>query len=156
MRLKAAMSVLTVVCACSSTPATVATSDAGDGGGGGEAGGGGDGGCSSNKPQTTAGGSCTEPGFVPAEAGAVTVPPILCIDYSGSEQVPADTQMSCTTMHTTFSMSTCAVANAGQTVVGYCLQKCGSPLETVQYYYATGATVGKQQCLALGNVWVAM
>jgi|SRR5580700_5283374 hypothetical protein len=153
MRFRGAVSVLTVVCACSSSsgPASMQASDAGDGGGGG------DGAVvCTNKPQTTAGGSCTEPGFVPADAGAVTVPPILCIDYTGSQQVPADTMMSCTTTHTNFSMSTCAVANAGQTMVGYCIQKCGSVLETVQYYYATGATVGKQQCLALGNVWIAM
>jgi hypothetical protein len=70
MRFRGAVSVLTVVCACSSSsgPASMQASDAGDGGGGG------DGAVvCTNKPQTTAGGSCTEPGFVPADAGAVTL-----------------------------------------------------------------------------------
>jgi len=154
MRFKIILGLLTVACACSSSssPPVVPASDAGDGGGGSEDAGG-PAACVSTTPQTTNAGSCTQYNL-PPDGGDGGAPPIFCTDYTGSSLTLATTPVSCKATVTDFSMSPCATVNAGNTAVGYCLKACGTPDETVQYYYA-GATVGQSQCEALNFTWVA-
>jgi len=146
MRVKAIV-MLGVVCACSSSSSPAPAPDSG-----------GDAPACGNTPQTNNGGSCLNPGAPSADAGDAGVPPVFCIDYTGSGQMAAGTMTSCKTMGFTFSTSPCSAVAAGFTPVGFCIRACSTPGELVQYYYtASFVADAQEQCVASGdnnNVWV--
>jgi hypothetical protein len=152
MRFEVGFGLLAVFCACSSSSGGAAVTDAG-GGGGEDAS---EAAACTNKPQSNNGGSCTEPG-VDTDGGDADIPPIFCIDYTGSAQMAAGAMQSCKTMVHTFSSSPCATVAAGATPVGFCIRSCGTTQETVQYYYSAASAVDAQtQCQSImGDVWVA-
>jgi hypothetical protein len=107
-------------------------------------------------PQTTNGGSCSVFNVASPDAGEAGVPPVFCIEYTGSGQMPANTQVACMTMQGTFSTSPCATVAAGAMPVGFCIRDCATSQEYVQYYYDAPTTAQESQCQAIGgDVWVS-